>query len=313
VHPPTIDRLQRPRLRYAIITPVRNEAQNVRRLVEAVTSQTLQPAKWIIVDTGSTDRTLQDLDALISTHPWITVREFDLGQEAARGGPIAKAFESGLEAVPAECEIVVKLDADISMEPDHFDRLIQEFESDDRLGIAGGHAFEQDVHGVWRSRHGTGVGIWGASRAYRRACLDDILPLEGRMGWDTIDLVSANVRGWHTRSVDLPFQHHRNEGEREASRYSYWLKRGDAAYYMGYRPSYLLVRTTFRIFREPWAIALLYGYGAAALRRVPRCPDDSIRSYIRDEQRLRSLHLRAHEALRRRITLEDQSSDRSGV
>jgi glycosyltransferase involved in cell wall biosynthesis len=291
---------------YAIVTPVRDEAENLRRIAGCLDEQTLRPTVWIIVDTGSTDGTLAEARALAGARPWIVVRELAIGSKVMRGGPIVKAFHDGLHAVPEACELVVKLDADITFEPDHFDRLVAAFESDARLGIGGGIAYERDADGVWRQRHGTGPGVWGADRMYRRACLDDILPLDERMGWDTIDLVSANVHGWETRGLDdLPFLHHRAEGQREITRFEFFRKQGDAAHYMGYRPSYLVVRTLFRSTRDPWAFGIILGYLDAAKRREPRHPNASVRDYVRDQQRARRLKERAREALRHRAALED--------
>jgi poly-beta-1,6-N-acetyl-D-glucosamine synthase len=298
----------RERPSYAVITPVRNEAANLRQLTRSLAQQTLLPSAWIIVDTGSTDATLTEARTLAEEHPWISIRELTIGPEVMRGGPIVKAFHDGLNSVPPGCEVIVKLDADITLEPDHFDRLVAEFEADDRLGIAGGTAYEQEADGTWRQRHGTGPGVWGAARAYRRACLLDILPLDERMGWDTIDLVSANVHSWETRGLlDLPFMHHRPEGVRERSRLAFRLKQGDAAHYMGYRPSYLVVRTLFRSARDPWAIAIIWGYLDAFRRRQPQHPDQAIRAYVREQQRARRLTARAREALRHRAALEDLS------
>ena len=45
-------------------------------------------------------------------------------------------------------------------------------------------------------RHVTGSTVWGASRAFRWACLQEILPFEERVGWDGIDEFKANARGW---------------------------------------------------------------------------------------------------------------------
>jgi hypothetical protein len=201
--------------------------------------------------------------------------------------------------------VVVKLDADISFEPDHFRRLVSEFERDPALGIASGTAYEQDGHRAWRQRHGTGPGVWGAARGYRRGCLDAILPLEERMGWDTLDLISANVRGYATRVVgDLPFLHHRTEGERDRSRLFHWANQGRAAHYMGYRPSYLVARTLYRGVREPSAIGILYGYLEAALRRSSRCADTEVVEFVRREQSLSRLPRRIREAIRPRKPLE---------
>ena len=43
---------------YAVVTPVRDEAANLRRLGACLAEQTVAPAEWIIVDTGSTDETV---------------------------------------------------------------------------------------------------------------------------------------------------------------------------------------------------------------------------------------------------------------
>ena len=43
---------------YALVTPVRSEEENLARLAASIDSQTLLPTRWVIVDNGSEDRTL---------------------------------------------------------------------------------------------------------------------------------------------------------------------------------------------------------------------------------------------------------------
>ena len=291
-------------LTYAIVTPVRNEEVNLRTLAGVIAAQELHPEAWVIVDTGSSDGTLAVAEDLAHTNDWIFLHQLSFNGGPVRGGPIVRAFHFGLEAVPAHCDVVVKLDADVTMQPDYFRRLLDEFARDKCLGISGGIGYERRRGGVWRQRHGTGAGVWGASRAYRRACLDDILPLEERMGWDTIDAVVAAIRGWDARVIlDLPFLHHRSEGERDTSRLAFWSKQGHAAHYMGYRLSYLAVRTLYRAARDPRAIGIILGYLESVIKREPRCADASVREYVRQQQRLSRLPRRAREALRRRAPL----------
>src|SRR5262249_49500591 len=142
---------------------------------------------------------------------------------------------------------------------------------------------------------GTRSHVWGATRAYRRACLELVMPLEEREGWDELDALKARLNGWETRVMaDLPFRHHRKMGERDGGR-RVWLAQGEAAHYMGYRLSYLLVRTAYRVVREPQAAMMLVGWAAAAVRRKPRLPDARVRKYLRDQQRIRHLPVRARE------------------
>lgn len=294
-------------LTYAVVTPARNEGAHLRRLGEALAGQSVQPERWIVVDNGSDDDTPVVAAELAESVPfaeWVTA---ELRTDVARGAPVVHAFHAGLDALDVSVDVVVKLDADISFPPDHFERLLAAFVDDKRLGIAAGTCYEQDPDGVWRQRHSTGIGIRGACRAYRFDCLEAVLPLEERMGWDTLDLVKAHVRGWRTTVLpDLPFLHHRPEGAREPTQAGRWAAQGAAAYYMGYRVSYLLLRAAFKSLRNPRALALLTGYGRNWLTRAPRCADPGVVAFVRREQSVRRLPRRLREARRPRAALPDR-------
>jgi glycosyltransferase involved in cell wall biosynthesis len=284
-------------MRYAVITPVRNEAANLPRLAPSVLSQTLAPTRWIIVDDSSEDGTLDIAQALAAEHPWITVVPRSGGEALARGGPVVRSFHAGLEALEEDVEIVIKLDADVTLATDYVERLVNEFQADPQLGIASGRCFDEAAGG---ELHPTGDHVWGMARAYRTACLSDVLPLEERMGWDGVDEFKAHVHGWHTGIVrDAHLCHHRTEGHRDGSRWRAWEAQGDVAWFMCYRPLYLLARTTYQASREPAAFAMVVGYVRAALRKTPRLSDAEVIRKIRDEQRLRQLPKRLFEVIGR--------------
>ncbi len=287
---------------YAVVTPVRNEAHNLRRLATSLAGQRLLPAAWIIVDTGSSDETPAIASELASEHRWIRAESLDAGSQA-RGGPIVRAFEVGLDSLGELPTVVVKLDADTSFDEDYFERLLAEFAADPALGIASGTCHELE-DGEWRERHVTGTTVWGASRAYRSECLEEVMPLEHRMGWDGVDEFRANARGWKTRTFkELPFHHHRREGERDGARHRARLAQGHAARFLGYRPWYLVLRAVWQARREPAALAMIWGYTQAAVNREPQCADAAARRYLRRQQSLRRLPSRAAEAVGRRRRL----------
>lgn len=282
-------------LGYAAITPARDEQENLPRLAASLERQTLAPVRWIIVDNGSSDRTPEIARELAAAHSWVELCSIPGERDAVRGRPIVRAFMAGLDALGPEPEIVVNLDADISFDPGYFECLLAAFEADPRLGIASGSGHELE-DGRWRQRHLTGSTVWGAARAYRRECLTGVLPLAERLGWDGIDEFRANARGWSTRTItDLPFRHHRPEGERDGA----WRSRveqGRVAHYMGYRPSYLMLRAAFNARRDPAAAGLLWGYAGQLLRRAERERDEGARAYVRRQQRARHLPERLREA-----------------
>lgn len=285
-----------PKLDYSLVTPVRDEAENLRRLLGCLVAQSQRPAEWILVDNGSSDGTLQLARELQAAHDWIKVLTVPGSRAAEPGQPIVRAFVAGVAALSRIPAVVVKLDADVSMDSDYFERLVLEFAADSTLGIASGNCYERGKNG-WESTHVTEAHVRGASRAYRWECFENVSPLEQRVGWDGIDELKANAAGWTTRIVpDLIFCHHRRVGERDGRSVSRWIRQGRAAHYMGYRPSYLVARTLHRARQHPAALAMLWGYAGAAVTRGRRCEDPSVRAVLRERQRLRNLRKRAREA-----------------
>jgi len=285
-------------MRYALVTPTRDEETDLPRLAESLTAQTVLPDVWVIVDNGSTDRTVEIARRLESSAGWVRVLEMAGEVAPQRGAPVVRAFMAGLQVIDPLPEVIVKLDADVSMEPDHFERLLRAFEFDPTLGIASGACWELE-DGTWRPRRVTRDHARGAVRAYRRECLADVMPLVERVGWDGIDELKAKTRGWHVRHLDdLPFWHYRPTGGRERQ-VPMWISQGEMAHYMGYRPSYLIVRSEYRALRDPAALAATAGYARAVLRRSPRYDDAEVRDLLREEQSLRKLPQRIREALGR--------------
>jgi biofilm PGA synthesis N-glycosyltransferase PgaC len=282
-------------LTYTLITPARDEERNLGRIAECLCRQTQLPDAWIIVDNGSEDATEQLARELASQHAWIRVLSVEPDRSAPRGGPIVLAFNAGLATVDRPTDLVVKLDADLSFEDDYFERILGHFARDPRLGIASGVAYENDGSGWWLDRGARGH-VRGNARVYRWECLQDVLPLEVRMGWDGLDEVKARTRGWDTRFLsDVPYYHHRPLGQREGARVSKWRGQGRMHHYMGYRPSYLLLRALYRAGRDPLALAIVWGYAESALKREQQCPDADVVAELRSQQSARQLPQRMRE------------------
>jgi glycosyltransferase involved in cell wall biosynthesis len=282
-------------LTYAVITPARDELENLARLAESMSSQTQLPTWWVIVDDGSEDGTVELGEQLVAKHSWIILRTPEPatdGQlaEGRREGRDLLAFRRGAEALPAPVDVIVKVDADTSFDPDYFATLMGRFVEQPDLGIAGGSCFEQES-GEWVRKKVAGTHPRGASRAYRWLCFEESNKLEPKMGWDGLDEVQASLLGYRTAIfTDFGFRHHRLTGGRESDRLRASSVLGHASYYMGYRPSYLVLRALYRTRREgPLALAMVWGYAAAAARRTPRCPERKVVRHLRDQQRLRVL------------------------
>ena len=277
--------------RYVVITPVRNEAEYVGKTIESMAAQSVLPCQWVVVDDGSTDATGEILDAAARQHEWLTVvRRPDRGFRKSGGG-VMEAFYDGYAALQTtDWEFLVKLDGDLTFEPEYFEACLIEFAADSSLGIGGGTVLVRDNA---RLKVDTPAAppfhVRGATKIYRRACWEQIAPLERAPGWDTIDEVRANMHGWSTRTFPaINLLQHRATGSADGD-WPNWYKNGLANYVTGYHPLFMAAKCMKRAFRRPRlaAAALCAGFCSGYIKRVPRTRDMAAVRYLRRQQWLR--------------------------
>jgi biofilm PGA synthesis N-glycosyltransferase PgaC len=289
---------QQPRV--LIVSPVRNEAAHIARVVRAVVAQELAPARWIAIDDGSTDGTLERLLELERETPFLTVLR------APRNGSAEGARDRLARAVevrnfnlalahadwPGAYTHLMKLDGDIELPPDYLRVLCERFAEDPRLGLAGGVLVEPRPDGTMRGIAIPDYHVHGALKCYSRVCFEAIGGMRERLGWDTIDETYARMRGFHTRSFrDLVSVHHRPLASADGALRGH-ARHGECAYIVHYDPLWVTLRSLKVARRAPRGLsgaAFLYGYARAASRRVERVPDAEYRRFTRRELRRRML------------------------
>ena len=278
-------------LSYAVVTPARNERDNLPRLADAIRAQRHRPDAWVIVDDGSDDGTRELAARIAAAVPWTHLLERDgagsgLLVHGRREGRDLTSFRAGVRTLAHRYDVVVKVDADLSFDDSYLGELVARFASDPHLGMASGACWELEDD-EWTRRRLIPSCVWGASRAYRWEALDAVMDLESRRGWDGLDELRAHRAGWRTRTfINLPFRHHRPQHTREPGRWRAHAAQGRACWYMGYRPSYLALRSIFRAREDLAALAMPWGYLGAATRREPRFGEPDVRRALRDRQRL---------------------------
>jgi poly-beta-1,6-N-acetyl-D-glucosamine synthase len=275
---------------YAVVTPMRDEAQHLPRTIESLVAQRHRPACWVIVDDGSTDGSTEIAERAAREHRWITVLRAPASHARARGAPIVRAFNTGLAAVGARPEFVVKLDADLFLPAHYFAWVARAFLDDPRAGVVGGVALIDDG-ATWRPDRGNPRLVNGVAKAYRMACLEDIGGLRPSMGWDGIDDYAARARGWHTHVLtELTLLHYKPRGSKQPWWRARW-EEGLGARFMGYGAGFLLVRAAYRMLNEQppvlGGLVLACGYAWARLRGMPEVDDVEARRLLRAEQRAR--------------------------
>lgn len=253
--------------RYAIISPAKDEEAFLAKTIESVAGQSIQPVRWVIVDDGSRDRTAEIARRYAESYPWISVERIQRDPLRNPGPAVVAAFNAGLQKLAAvDYDFLVKLDVDLILPPDYFEKLLSRFEADKELGIASG-VYLESWDGQWRAIQMPAYHAAGASKVMRRECFEAIGGYSPNIGWDSIDEIRARALGWNTcHFTDLPFQHLRQEG-RGTGMLRNSVKNGVAYYLMGGDFFFLLFKVPYRMVS---AKPLVFG-GAAILWGYLRC------------------------------------------
>ena len=270
-----------------MITPARDEEGYIERTIASMVAQTMRPRQWIIVNDGSVDGTGAILDAAAKEHDWITVVHRENRGYRAAGSGVMEAFYSGFEKIAVhDWQFLTKFDADLSFEENYFQRCLDHFELNPKLGIGGGIIYNL-VDGEEVLEEIPMFHVRGATKIYRRECWDQLGGLVKLPGWDTLDEVKAQMLDWETYSFpEIKLVQHRFTGD-AAGQWSNWRKNGRASYICGYHPMFILAKSIRRLLQRPYLVGsagLLLGYFGAFLRREKQIDDQELIAFVRREQ-----------------------------
>jgi glycosyltransferase involved in cell wall biosynthesis len=220
-------------LRFYIIIPAYNEAENIGATLQSLATQSLLPSKLMVVNDNSTDATSKIVESFIDKYEFIEQIFTTEKGEHSPGSKVVNAFNYGYSYLDDDFDIICKFDADLIFPPDYLQTLSQHFSNDPRVGIAGGFCTIQYGNG-WKVENLTGKDhIRGALKAYRKQCFLDIGGLKPAMGWDTVDELLAQYNNWKIITDDkLLVKHLKPTGSTYKS--SAKFKQGQAFYSLRY-------------------------------------------------------------------------------
>jgi len=290
--PERIDNSSRDARSYVLISPCRNEADYMRRTLDSVVAQSVQPALWVIVDDGSSDATPEILADYAARHDWIrVVQKPDRGHRAVGPG-VVEAFYFGLDTVDLnDFSYLCKLDLDLDLPSGYFGGLIQRTQANPRIGTCSGKPYMRVASGRMISEKCGDEMSVGMTKFYRTDCFAQIGGFVREVMWDALDCHKARQLGWIARSWDdeeLRFEHLRPMGSSQQSIFTGRRRHGFGQYYMGSDPLYFSATAIYRMTHPPYilgGLATLQGYFGAMLRRVPQHDDAGLREFIRAYQR----------------------------
>ncbi len=276
-------------LKYVLITPARNEAAFVEKIIQSVIAQTVLPERWVIVSDGSTDGTDEIVEKYRDGRAWLDLVR--LPEHAERNfAAKVKAFDAGYQRLNGlSFDVIGNIDADVSFGEDFIAYLLEKFETMPDLGVAGTHYVEGDFHSFQDSfinvHH-----VNGQCQLFRRKCFEDIggyVPIKGG-GIDWVAVTTARMKGWTTYSfADRTFYHHRKMGTAGGNDLKARFHYGKKDYFLGGHPLWQLSRGTFQMTKKPYVLGglfLLLGYVWCWVTGHERSVSPQLMAFHRREQ-----------------------------
>ena len=273
----------------AIVVPFLDEEAFLGQLLGSLAEQRRLPDRLVLVDDGSSDGSYELASAFAAEHDWaVAVRRDRTGERTSPGDRLARAselvaFQWAAGELDVEWDVLAKLDADLRLPPCALEEILDHLERDAGLGVAGSFLQENGA----RIRIGRGH-VHGATKFYRRACWEQIAPLPPILGWDTIDLARARMRGWRTESFALSCgdpEHLRTRGSHDGQLRGF-RRWGECAYAYGEPLPVALLQGARQARVSPRVVGgahYVAGWAGAALRHAPRA-EPELRAFVRGEQ-----------------------------
>jgi poly-beta-1,6-N-acetyl-D-glucosamine synthase len=247
-------------MRYVLATAAYNEEAFIERTLESVVAQTVRPEKWIIVSDGSTDRTDEIVGCYAAAHEFIQLQRITEAHPRNFAAQV-HAINTGFSLLSClEYDFIGNLDADITLAPTYFARLLEKFDADPGLGLAGGCIYEERNGGGYFPRRSNSTrSVAHALQLFRRECMDTLgayAPLPyGGPDWHAE--VCARMNGWRVESFpELRALHHRPTGNAEGKLRS-WRRAGLMDFSMGTHPLFEVFKLARRLPERPAVIGAI--------------------------------------------------------
>ena len=272
--------------RHLVITPAHNEEGYLDALIASMRRQSIPPTEWVIVDDRSSDRTPEILATAAAQTPWIHPHRHEGSDTRAVGSKVARLVLWGLEQASEPWEFISKIDADLTLPDDYFEKLFARFDDDPQLGIGGGACYvrhDERLELEWVAADHTR----GALKTYRRPCWEAMGGIRPVNGWDGVDTILAQMHGWQTRHFEeLRVEHHRPTGSFDGALRGKFTA-GRFAHFLGYHPLFMAARCTRRMLDSPrlfGGAAMWAGFLYDRVRGVPMLDEPGAVEFLRKKQ-----------------------------
>lgn len=189
-------------LKYSIIIPAHNEQKFIAQTLDSILNQTYLPNQLIVVNDNSNDSTKEIVEGYVKIHPFIKLVNTENSDDRhLPGSKIIEAFYKGFAELDQEWDIISKLDADVVLPTNYFEKIIEEFHKNENLAIVGGIGFVLKNQEWIVEKFGDKNHVRGPFKSYSKKYFSKVVGIKKSIAWDTVDELLAMYHGFDVKVI----------------------------------------------------------------------------------------------------------------
>ena len=211
-------------MKFLIIIPAHNEEKNISQCLESLKKQSFQDFFCMIVNDGSTDRTLEIITEFRIQDVRFKIQNLETSEHQP-GAKVVRTFNKGLESEDwKNFDVICKYDADIVFPQNYLEKINKVFETNQKAGIVSGLVyiknykqnpeiknlrnpnenwtdFSNKNHDWIYENLSSKNHVRGPIKAYKKECFEDMNGLRAVLGWDNLDILLAKKNNWEVVTI----------------------------------------------------------------------------------------------------------------
>lgn len=285
-----------PEFSYILLTPCKNEEENLPGLIKSIANQVIKPKVWVIVDDCSNDTSANILEEAIKNYSWIhnlklrKKSQYNLDEHYSKICNIGfcYAFKQAKKNNHS-FEYIALSDADMIYPKDYFYQLIRFLQENEGYGIVSGNLLILDSKkGNYEIQQAIDEFKYplGTGRVWRKKTFEETGGYLITKAPDTVSNIKAILKGWKiTQLSDVKYYQTRETGGKE-NLWKGYLSRGERAYYLNENLLSVIntVICNFTISKQKYpfkkSLAYLCGYISSFIRRKDKIEDVEVKFYV---------------------------------
>lgn len=274
--------MSQPLVKIGIVTPLRNEINNITELFKSIQGQSIPIYYWVIIENDSSDGSVELLNQLKSevknVENLLIINQKNAKSNYELGVKYASVVKTGFDifqekGVLERLDYVGILDADCFPEKDYYQKLTDFMIKTPKLGISSGIIYDENGKADLANKNW----VRGGCRLWAIDCFKEA-PYVIAPSADTISACRAILKGWQVNVNPNLKVISRQVGDNV--NYGYY---GYSCYYRGHTPIYAILMTLKLMARFKFNKALHFAkaYFWSLLILKPRIGDPEIIKYYR--------------------------------